>query len=154
MDFELSSEQRSYQQLVRKLLEAEAPLEKIRDLPEDGTLIAADYWRKAADLGWVSMLVPDELGGGSIDGSPLRELTIVAREIGRGVAPGPLIPCNVVAWALGAVGTKQQQEEILPRLMSGEAIASWAIADINGTWDAGAITVTGEDKGSAVLNGE
>ena len=47
----------------------------------------------------------------------------------RLVAPGPFLPANVVAAALAASGSTAQQAEVLPMLVSGEAIAAWAFAE-------------------------
>ena len=58
------------------------------------------YWRRGAELGWTSLLVSEERGGGSISGDGLVDLTLVAHEFGRHAAPGPLVPTNVVAAAL------------------------------------------------------
>lgn len=154
MDLELSGEQRSYQQLIRKLLETEAPVESVRKLPDDPTAVESDFWQKAAELGWVSMLVPEELGGGSIGGDPLLDLVIVAEEMGRSVAPGPLIPCNLVAMTLARAGTGQQQEEVLPAIMAGEAIAAWVIAGLDGSWAPGAVVDSDGGDGNRVLTGE
>src|SRR5437868_3122026 len=63
------------------------------------------YWRRGLDLGWTSLLVAEEHGGGSISGDGLVDLTLVAYEFGRHAAPGPLVPSNVVATALDAART-------------------------------------------------
>ena len=50
------------------------------------------------------MLVAEDHGGGSVSGQGLSDLALVAEEFGRRVAPGPLIPTNVVAAALSRAG--------------------------------------------------
>ena len=66
------------------------------------------------------MLVPEELGGGSVSGSGVVDLTLVADAFGHGVAPGPLLPCNVVAAALARAGSDEHRGELLPSLVAGE----------------------------------
>jgi len=41
-------------------------------------------------------LVPEELGGGSVSGNGVADLAMVAEQIGKTVAPGPLYPVSTV----------------------------------------------------------
>ena len=43
------------------------------------------------------MLVPEELGGGSVSGLGVCDAAIVAEERGRFLQPGAFVPTNVVA---------------------------------------------------------
>ena len=92
----------------------------MRSLESEPAGFAADYWRRGAELGWTSMLVPEADGGGSLSEHGLLDLVLVAEEMGRLVAPGPLVPVNVVAGALARSGTAEQRAEVLPGLLSGE----------------------------------
>ncbi len=56
----------------------------------------ADWWRRGAELGWASLLVPEELGGGSVSGNGVADLALVAELAGKTVAPGPLHPVSTV----------------------------------------------------------
>jgi alkylation response protein AidB-like acyl-CoA dehydrogenase len=78
-------------------------------------------------LGWTSLLVPEELGGGSNSGDEVVDLTLVADAFGRRVAPGPLLPVNVVAAALARSGSEAQRAEVLPGLLAGTTIAAWCV---------------------------
>ena len=51
---------------TQSFLEKEASLTRLRELHAAGTSFEADWWRRAAELGWTSLLVPEELGGGSV----------------------------------------------------------------------------------------
>jgi alkylation response protein AidB-like acyl-CoA dehydrogenase len=82
----------------------------------------ARYWHRGADLGWTSLLVSEEAGGGSISGQPAVDLALIAFEVGRHAAPGPLLPANVVAAALGETGAHPQ---VLAELLAGTAVAAW-----------------------------
>jgi alkylation response protein AidB-like acyl-CoA dehydrogenase len=59
----------------------------------------------------------------------LVDLTLVADAFGSGVAPGPLLPTNVVASALGRAPTADVHDDLLAGIMSGEVIATWAWAE-------------------------
>ena len=49
---------------TQSFLEKEASLSRLRELHAAGTSFDTDWWRRAAELGWTSLLVPEELGGG------------------------------------------------------------------------------------------
>jgi alkylation response protein AidB-like acyl-CoA dehydrogenase len=89
----------------------------------------AGYWERGAALGWTSLLVSEAAGGGSISENPVTDLALIAWELGRHAAPGPLLPANVVAAALSDSGT---HPEVLARLQDGTAIASWCHAEPRG----------------------
>ncbi len=65
-----------------------------------------DWWSKAAELGWTTLFVPEEHGGGSLSGHPVEDAVIVAEEMGRIAAPGPFLPVNVVCAALARDGER------------------------------------------------
>src|SRR5215203_5236740 len=97
---DLTPDQEFFRDTTRKFLESECPLTTVRALWDSPDGFDRDWWRAAAELGWTPLLVPEELGGGSLSGSPLVDAVIVAEEMGRMVAPGPFVPVNVVAATL------------------------------------------------------
>jgi alkylation response protein AidB-like acyl-CoA dehydrogenase len=126
---ELSEDQQFLQETTRKFLAAESPITAVRALQHDPRGFDAVWWRRGADLGWTSLLVPEADGGGSLSAHGLLDLVLVAEEMGRLVSPGPLVPVNVVAAALGEHGSADQRAQLLPGLLSGEAIAAWTGAE-------------------------
>jgi alkylation response protein AidB-like acyl-CoA dehydrogenase len=130
VDVDLTEEQEFFAQTTRKFLAANASITAVRALESNPDGFDRDYWRAGCELGWTSMLVPDS--GGSI-----LELVLVAEEMGRAVAPGPLVPSNVVAHALALGGNDEQQSRWLPGLASGDAVGAW-VTHNGGTVEAGA----------------
>lgn len=126
MELELSDEQEFFRQTTRRFLSAECPLTAVRGLEADPAGFTSAYWRRGAELGWTSMLVPEADGGGSLSDHGLLDLVLVAEEMGRLVSPGPLVPVNLVAGALGEHGTAEQKATWLPGLLNGESVAAWA----------------------------
>src|SRR5437764_372447 len=94
MELVLSEDQQLFRDTTRKFLETSSPLTVVRKLADDSNGFDRDWWRRGADLGWTALLVPEEFGGGSITGQGLLDLVLVAEEMGRLVAPGPLLPVN------------------------------------------------------------
>lgn len=125
LELELSEDQEFFLETTRKFLAAECPITKVRALESDPAGFTPDYWRRGADLGWTSMLVPEADGGGSLSEHGLLDLVLVAEEMGRLVSPGPLVPVSVVASALADGGTAEQRAAVLPGLLAGDAVAAW-----------------------------
>lgn len=136
MDLTLNPEQSFFQETTRRFLESQAPLTRVRELADDPAGFDRGWWRRGAELGWTAFLVPEDHGGGTLSGGGLADLAIVAEEFGRLVSPGPLHPTNVVASALAASGTPEQQTEVLPGIVSGEAIATWCFKEPGRGWRA------------------
>ncbi len=147
MELELNQDQQLFRDTTRKFLEAESPLTTVRALADDPDGFDRGWWRRGAELGWTALLVPEELGGGSITGHGLLDLVLVAEEMGQLVAPGPLLPLNVVASALVASGTDEQRETVLPALVSGEQIATWCFPEPGRRWDAGGVELEAASSG-------
>lgn len=134
MRIDLSEEQALFQETVRRFVETETPVSRVREIGENPDGFDHDWWRQAAELGWTSLLVPEDLGGGSISGDGVADLAIVAEEVGRGVAPGPLLPVNVVAASVARSGSTDQQTEILPGLLDGRLLGAWCYHEPSGGW--------------------
>ena len=133
MDLTLTDDQEFFRDTTRRFLEAETPVSSLRALEGDSAGFDRGWWQKGAELGWTSMLVPEDLGGGSLAGEGMLDLVLVAEEMGRVVAPGALVPVNVVADALARSGSAEQQA-LLPSLVAGETLAAWAFWEPGGTW--------------------
>jgi alkylation response protein AidB-like acyl-CoA dehydrogenase len=135
-----SPERLLFASTTQSFLEKEAPLSRLRELHEAGTSFEPDWWRRAAELGWTSLLVPEELGGGSVSGDGVADLALVAELAGRTVAPGPLHPVSTVL--AGLVDAPENHTETIESLVSGEVIASWAVYEPGKSWSPLTATVT------------
>jgi alkylation response protein AidB-like acyl-CoA dehydrogenase len=120
----LSSDQEMLRDMTARFLTDRVPLARQRkDLRNDPAGFEADYWSAGAELGWTSLLVGEEDGGGSVSGRGAVDLALIAYEFGKHAAPGPLVDCNVVACALtGQAGALQRQA--LGEVLAGSAIAT------------------------------
>jgi alkylation response protein AidB-like acyl-CoA dehydrogenase len=142
----LSDDQEFFRQTTERFLAELVPPDTIRALRGDPAGFDPSYWRRGAELGWTSLLVDEERGGGTISGQGLVDLRLVAYEFGHHAAPGPLAVTNVVAAALGQQPTA---DEVLAALLSGEAVASWCMPVV--TPDGWRPTVTAAGEGSGLV---
>jgi alkylation response protein AidB-like acyl-CoA dehydrogenase len=114
MDPSASDDQKLIMETSGRLMDELCPLTEVRASTYRDAEFALAYRRRASDLGWFSMLVPEELGGGNVSGNGVVDATLIAFERGRRLQPAPFVGTNVVAYALGQAGSPD-----------GEASAAW-----------------------------
>ena len=119
---------------TQAFLSKEAPLGRVRELHAAGVSFDPAWWRRAAELGWTGLLVPEELGGGSVSESGFADLAMVAEQLGKTVAPGPLYPVSVVLAGLVDCAERQSHAATIESLMSGDTVASWAVCEPGRGW--------------------
>lgn len=117
-------EQLLFASTTQTFLEKQASLTHVRGLQASGVSFQPEWWQRAAELGWTSLLVPEDLGGGSVSGDGVADLALVAEQIGKTVAPGPLHPVSVVL--AGLVEAPDGHQDSIEALVAGEVVASWA----------------------------
>jgi alkylation response protein AidB-like acyl-CoA dehydrogenase len=156
VELELTNDQQLFRETTQKFLETSTPLTVVREIAAqnpDG--FDRGWWRRGAELGWTSMLVPEDLGGGSVSGAGVMDLQLVAEEMGRLVSPGPLLPTNIVAAALSGPGAAGQHDDVVAGLLSGDTIATWAVAEPGGPWSPAEVQLRAEPSDDGfVLQGE
>jgi len=126
MRFDLDADQSLFRETTARFLDGEVPVDELRRKRDDPGGFDPAYWRQGAELGWTSLLVHQDAGGGSIGEHGLEDLTLVAYEMGWHAAPGPLATVNVVAATLAH---HDPGHPLLPDVLSGEAIVSWALQE-------------------------
>ncbi len=153
MDFAFSEEQDLLRQVTKRFLDDVHPLSSLRPSLEAPEIVDRGLWRKAAELGWTSMLIPGDHGGGSVTEQPLVDLVVLGEELGRVLHPGPFVPTNVVADAIARHGTEAQRAQLLPSIARGDVMAAWC-ASADGSIEISECAVDLDDRGGApVLNG-
>ena len=93
MGLAISDDHKALADVVREFAESSGLRAQTRSALES----AADprpAWKQIAELGWLGLHLPEELGG---SGFGLSELAIVAEGLGAGPAPGPFLPTVTAA---------------------------------------------------------
>ncbi len=130
MDFDFSAEQKMFKAQVRKALEAACPLREVRRVLEGDSAFSQPAWDAVKALGIPGAAIPEAYGG---LGLSYYELCVAAEELGRALAPTPLgSSIYLGAEVLMAAGDDAQKQAWLPRLASGEAVATLADATLDG----------------------
>jgi alkylation response protein AidB-like acyl-CoA dehydrogenase len=133
MDFDLLEGQELFLDTTKRFLAAHWSTHNIRGLLDDPRGIDPSVLSRGVDLGWTSLMVPEHLGGGSVSGEPVLDVAVLAKELGRALFSGPIIPTNIAAYALSTFGSKEIADIHLPAVASGMEVIAWAVAE-QGTW--------------------
>ncbi len=131
MNFDLSDEQRMLQETVAQFIENECPVTRLREIFDGDAVHDAALWKGLAEMGIVGLAIPDQYGGAGLE---MLDLAVIAETIGHGALPGPFFNHALGTLAITLAGSDEQKERWLPRLASGEAIATIAFSDPGGGW--------------------
>jgi long-chain-acyl-CoA dehydrogenase len=123
---------------------------------DDERLVDRRAWRAAGAQGMLGVRVPEEYGGGGQ--RDYRYRCVVAEELARvgaaALASGLGINEDIVGSYLTELGTPDQQAEWLPRMASGEVVASMAMTEPGVGSNLRGITTTARRDGDEwVING-
>ncbi len=125
MDFTLDSEQTALRDAVRGLLgKAYGSSEDRRTVTKSDPGWDEKTWQRLAEMGALGLPFAEEDGG--FGAGPV-EVSIVAEEIGRVIAPEPYVEAVVLAGGLiAAAGTPEQKTEIIGALAEGALVPAFA----------------------------
>jgi len=144
MDVLLTDDERMIQESARAFLEGECPTELVRAVEKDPLGYSPELWKKCVEMGWPGLALPEEYGGQEL---PLLYLGIVIQEVGRAIAPIPLLTCSVSSLAVAKHGSKQLSEETLPSIVDGSAIMTFAVQEADPRLKPDAIKCTAKQDG-------
>jgi alkylation response protein AidB-like acyl-CoA dehydrogenase len=127
VDLDLTADQKLFVEATRDFIDKTMPLTAVRALAQRDEGFDRSWWGRGAELGWAALLIPEESGGGSVSGEGLLDLAVLAEELGRTVAPGPLLATNTVIAGLLAATDGPDHTAELDQLAAGELIGTWAV---------------------------
>lgn len=139
MDLALTESQEALKTVARSFMEREAPKDVIADLQKNDSGLTPEVWAKAADLGWLGILVAPEYGG---SGGSLSDAAVLYEELGRGPLPGPFFSSGVLGVLVMMEGaTEEQRRAILPAVANGERVLSVVVTEPQASWGAQGVTL-------------
>jgi len=135
MDFELTEEQITFRDTIRRWTNAEAPKELMRRLEADEEHYPFELWDKLAAQGFFGIGVDEKYGG--VGGDIMMQM-IFAREFAR-TAGGMLWVWGVTSFAgaksVGVYGTPEQRERFLPQIAAGKLRVAISVTEPDGGTD-------------------
>jgi alkylation response protein AidB-like acyl-CoA dehydrogenase len=151
MDILLTDEQEMVRNSARSFLADACPPSLVRRMEIDPRGYDPGLWMKAAELGWHGISLPEAYGG---SGLPAVYLGLILQEIGRAVAPMPLHSSSVAALTLAESGTEAQRQAVLPDVVAGKMIMTWALFEADAHAEPASVNMRARAEGDAfVLNG-
>ncbi|MFZ5847183.1 MAG: acyl-CoA dehydrogenase family protein [Actinomycetota bacterium] len=124
MDFNLTPEQRDAAELARTMLTDACSQPRLREIEATGTRHDGELWRRLGGAGLLGLHLPETAGGAGLG---LLEVCSVAVEVGRVVAPLPLVAHAVAADALARFGSPEQVAAWVRPAADGENVLTPAL---------------------------
>lgn len=123
-----STDQEAIDSAFGAFFEAESPIEAVRAAEPGG--FDPELWASLAAMGGAGMALPEDRGGGD---ASLTDLAVVTRQLGRHLAPVPLIEHSVAcrllaATAAGPSSAEPRQGEAAPTAVAVESGADPGLA--------------------------
>src|SRR6201986_2197957 len=151
MDFDLSEDQRAFQETARSFARDEwLPHAPGWDAREE---FPVDALRAAAALGFAGIYVGEEFGGSALT---RLDAALIFEELATACASTPayLSIHNMAGGMIDRFGSREQRARLLPKLMSMEHFASYCLTEPGSGSDAAALqTSARRDGDDYVLNG-
>jgi alkylation response protein AidB-like acyl-CoA dehydrogenase len=122
----ISDDHVALHETARRWVGDRVPASVPRALLDDAVEALPPFWSELADLGWLGLHLPEDVGG---SGYGLAEVAVVLEELGRACAPGPFLPTVLAAAVIDALGSPEERAALLPGLADGSLIGAVAWAD-------------------------
>jgi 3-oxocholest-4-en-26-oyl-CoA dehydrogenase beta subunit len=146
MNLTLDETQRDLQGLAAQIFAGRGTPDRVEQIEATADAFDRDLWRELAEAGLLAVAIPEAHGGlgfGNV------ELGLVCEQLGRVVAPVPLVPTACAAMLIAQAGTAAQQQRWLPGIVDGSSViaiaAPQSVVDVQLSGD----TVSGHVVGVA-----
>ncbi|MBI4517092.1 MAG: acyl-CoA/acyl-ACP dehydrogenase [Deltaproteobacteria bacterium] len=153
MKFAFNEDQEALRAAARGFLADHSSPAQVRKVMATEAGYDPDVWRRiGAELGWTAITIPEVYGG---LGLTYVELIALLEEMGAALLCAPFFSTICLATnALLLGGTEEQKQAHLPGIAAGETIATLAVTEPKGRWDAAGIDAVAKRAGGGfVLNG-
>ena len=152
MSTALSSEQTDLRDAVADLLIKRSPESEVRRVMETESGYDETLWAELAGMGLVGLVVPEEFGGA---GAGAADLAVVCEQMGRSLVCAPYLSTSVLTpYLLAALDDPAECATVLPRIASGDLIATVAFAEAGSARPPQHPRTTATDDGGWTVSGE
>jgi len=139
MDLSFTNDQLMVRNMAREFATKELE-PKAAEIDEKGEF-PHDSIKKMAELGMLSMTIPEKYGGAAFD---FMSLAIAIEEISRACASTGVIVAvhnSLACWPIVNWGTDAQKEKYLPGIASGKSVATLAMTEKDARYEAQAVVL-------------
>ena len=149
MDFGFNEQQREVQALARKILSEQVSARSLAAYDEYARpRFDAALWQQLAAAGLAGVAL-DECHGGM--GFGFTELALLVEEVGRSIAPLPMISHGVAALALQRFAGQAMREALLPAAAAGGTLLAVALCEPRNEDPAMPLAVTARPEGDDLM---
>ena len=130
----------------------DAPNKIIHTLQDSDTGYTEELWRKAVEMGWLGIIIPERYGGAE---NSLTSAGVLFEALGTAPLPGPYFSSGILSsLTVLETGNEEQKQSILPAVAEGKQILTLALTEPAYSWEPGAVQTTATSKnGNFILNG-
>ncbi|MEO7434255.1 MAG: acyl-CoA dehydrogenase family protein, partial [Candidatus Binatia bacterium] len=155
MDLVLNEEQEQLARTAREFVSGRSSLRRIRQLRDanDADGFSRDLWRQMAALGWLGIVIPEDLDGAGLGAT---DQMVVLEELGRGLMPEPILSTVLLGTnALLLGGSDAQKKAHLPKVAAGERLLTVAYQEAQSRYDLNKVATKATKSGNGwTLSGE
>ena len=135
MDFNLSEEQVMLRDGVERYIRDDYGFEQRRHQSTTGEGFSRDHWQTFADLGWLALTLPEDVGG--LDCSFV-EASVVLESFGRGMVLEPFISSVILCSRIvDRSGSDYHRKDLLPALIEGRLLLALADSECDSRFTIG-----------------
>ena len=141
MDVGLTETQLLMKRTARDFLVEACPTTRVREMEASGSGLDEALWRQFAEMGWLGVGLPADIGG---EGGDIADLVVLAGEFGRALAPVPWL--STVVWGghtLLDSGSKAAGQ-VLRRIPVGKTVLSVATRENDAGYGPSSISMVAE----------
>ena len=122
----LNEEQEMLRSMARDWATNESPVSEFRKVRAAGEPQAynADAYAMMVKMGWAGIIIPEAHGGSDFG---FLSAGLVVEELGKTLTASPLVATTIAASAIVLGGSVEQKAKWLPKLASGETVATLAV---------------------------
>jgi alkylation response protein AidB-like acyl-CoA dehydrogenase len=152
LDFSFSEEQEAIRDLARQIFADFVDHERLKQLEESGEWFDRALWSELAKANLTALALPEDVGG---SGCGLLEVCLVLEQMGRQLAPVPLLPTLLLGGLpIAAFGNAAQRERWLAPVADGEGVLTAALHEAGSAEPARPRTTARRDRDGWRLHGE
>src|SRR5262245_61660380 len=131
MNFALSEQQVALQDSLARMIEEACNLRRVHAVMDGSGGFDAALWKQLVEFGAAGACI-DEAHGGL--GLKMIDLALIAEVLGNKAAPVPFLGHALAGIAIASAGSEAQKKAWLPKITSGEILATVALGEGDGAW--------------------
>ena len=144
---EFTEEQAMLLESAQSFCEKESPISSVRNQFLVENHFDEKRWQSMAELGWLSITIPEEFGG---LGLSLSSVVPVMESMGRQLLASPFLATTLATQAFLANANEVQKAAWLPKIATG-TIATLALQEESGDWNLQSLDCAAELKNGKLI---